>query len=1457
MNTTAQQFDPVREVMGQWPSAQLPAVLLPVRLETRFVFETSGPESPEDRGELRVRIYPDDLHIDSHDPALTEVERRWGCEFWAQCAQSGWDEETGQAAWRRLGERFTAERALWIAEALRPEGVGVTKGELVFPEVPSRKEVWSRAPVARALPTRWVLLGYRGKSTELVAWGGPVPSELAVGPSLDFQEPFESEPESEQLEVDDAMRWLVDFEEAEAVGMAIRVSLSRAEAERKLDTLVVLGLTEGEDEEALAELLRTKRHTDGFAFVPQGTPTNNTPAARAGYTTRPAEGDVEYLDLVERRPLGAASNATVTARALGVDPSLLVSLASARATEQEDAGQAATALWSATWGYYLTHLVEGLSLETLARLRTHFIEHVRARGPFPCLRVGRQPYGLLPVLTPGASEPATEPLVVAGFEALLQELRDLWRSANKGLRHAVPHQKPSASAVREIVSMTGLSADHAARMVLPGEMLGTPGLPADVLEVRKLVLGWMQKVGVQSVLSDLVLSEGFSLKSPFISSEPSADAASLTDGKANYLAALSAASFDELESDATLPSSEKSPPLLYLLARHSLRVEYAHAAFRIRLNAGNVEASDLRETAADAVGLGEHVRRATEEFGPDIFSSDDNASETRDLRAMKASLKYLGSCSRAVLDTVVREVLDLGSHRLDAWVTSLATARLATIRRDRPVGALIGGYGWVHSLALNPAAAPVAVADAPAGEEGGPLFERPGNGGFLHAPSLTHATTAAILRSGYRAHTKEDHPWAVDLSSARVRLARWLLDGVREGTSLGALLGYRVERQLQELGAARDVSGLREFVALSDYWLAPSAAKRVAILDELKERWDLPPTTKLQELLEYSRRRPLDGFQLHELCHETEGDLSELPWGRYGLPSVAASSHVKTALLTLHDTTDAVADVLTAENVHQIAQGNLSRAGSTLRAVALEDAPPPQLDIVRAPRTGQGYTHRLLVLRSSLDAATEPTGIRATCEPHLEAWSREVLGSPSRVRLVFEFLDLKTRSPAASLEIRLSELAVSSLDCVYLAEPQHAEGGDLGALLLALADRKRPPEAPSGSIVQIRPGRGADWPMNDISFEEFCETAATLRPVLRQARPLEPQDLVLPGEPAEAAYDTLELEHRADAGEAFLASAHQELEELLAPGRDSPLESIQAVLLRLCECSVGAVPGIHGTDRKMLLDLAQVALEECHGRRLALAELGTKFQRSGADADRCIAHDTKRLGVSLGQEFRTVPVFKLSGSAELETAFDASFSLQEGHPLQAISWLQRVSPVRQGAARLNASLAYAEALGLPDVRRLTVGQLPHEPGDHWLALETPRSGRLSLVVHGGEPPTMQSGLAGLMVDTWTEVIPSATEHTGIAFNYDAPGARPPQALLVAVPRSTSKGAWTLEALEATVLEAIDLSRLRAVDSEVVFNTPQLRAFFPIHSIQANLQREHGLATDFSTVLGGAPPPGGS
>ena len=89
-------------------------MLFPVRLETRFFTLADG------SSELRVRVYPDTVHMDSHEPGLTADELTWGQHFWEQTWRGANDEERAKAAWQQLVERFDAPRAAWIARALKP-----------------------------------------------------------------------------------------------------------------------------------------------------------------------------------------------------------------------------------------------------------------------------------------------------------------------------------------------------------------------------------------------------------------------------------------------------------------------------------------------------------------------------------------------------------------------------------------------------------------------------------------------------------------------------------------------------------------------------------------------------------------------------------------------------------------------------------------------------------------------------------------------------------------------------------------------------------------------------------------------------------------------------------------------------------------------------------------------------------------------------------------------------------------------------------------------------------------------------------------------------------------------------------------------------------------------------------------------------------------------------------------
>ena len=68
-------------------SDALPLTLLPVRLETLF----TGTPNPT---HLRIRIYPDQIHVNGHDTELSPDEIKIGQRFWTLMKEAGGDPDT-------------------------------------------------------------------------------------------------------------------------------------------------------------------------------------------------------------------------------------------------------------------------------------------------------------------------------------------------------------------------------------------------------------------------------------------------------------------------------------------------------------------------------------------------------------------------------------------------------------------------------------------------------------------------------------------------------------------------------------------------------------------------------------------------------------------------------------------------------------------------------------------------------------------------------------------------------------------------------------------------------------------------------------------------------------------------------------------------------------------------------------------------------------------------------------------------------------------------------------------------------------------------------------------------------------------------------------------------------------------------------------------------------------------
>ena len=181
---------------------------------------------------------------------------------------------------------------------------------------------WRRAALARLLPDRWIAVVQSGGQAVLAATGRDIVRPLAVGP--DPQAPRRPTRATSELAIDAGMKWMVDFDAAEAAGMALRIQIPAATARggsRQPGRVRRAAATSAADTAAqLAELLDAHHYTDGLQFLPLGTPTNNTADRRAGYSSDDPGHARSFATEVSVDPRGfdASANALRLGAALGL-----------------------------------------------------------------------------------------------------------------------------------------------------------------------------------------------------------------------------------------------------------------------------------------------------------------------------------------------------------------------------------------------------------------------------------------------------------------------------------------------------------------------------------------------------------------------------------------------------------------------------------------------------------------------------------------------------------------------------------------------------------------------------------------------------------------------------------------------------------------------------------------------------------------------------------------------------------------------------------------------------------------------------------------------------------------------------------------------------------------------------------------------------------------------------------
>ena len=562
----------------------------------------------------------------------------------------------------------------------------------------------------------------------------------------------------------------------------------------------------------------------------------------------------------------------------------------------------------------------------------------------------------------------------------------------------------------------------------------------------------------------------------------------------------------------------------------------------------------------------------------------------------------------------------------------------------------------------------------------------------------------------------------------------------------------------------------------------------------------------------------------------------------------------------LADTIDGLSDALTAEAAYQVTRGNTLRTAGTFAAVASGDAPAPELEVLRMPRTGLSAVHRMVVLRNA--GLALPTGWptaaspRAAAEPVLNAWVAGLLGNPTKTRCTIEKLDTKG-NVAETHVLHLSDIAYAPLDVVFDVDTSGA-GLDAGATqteieqaVLYHAGATIAALAPP-AIVRLQHARPGDLAPGELTLFDVIEQARAARALLANARGVVPADLAPPERAAPGSADLADLHARVVAAETGFAAAHGTATALIGQDSAATASALRTALLSFSRFGIAsAIPAIASGDAPAtrlalagqlaaLLKTSQSRLDQSAGLQ-ALALASDERARLGQLRD--------RMGAIFGSNFVAVPRFSCDPATaeELSRSIAASPQTFGGDGLAGNGWLARRARVRDPLARFNACLRGAELLATGERASLSVAQLPFVAGERWLGLPSQAgaampAGKLSLMLQLGPALDTSKPMAGLWIDEWTESVPNTVETTALAFQFNPPDACAPQCALLAVP-PVPGAPWTVDSLYRVLLETLDLAKLRAIDAEALADIAQ---YLPGLFFAFNAE-DDAVSTDFAPL----------
>jgi hypothetical protein len=915
-------------------------------------------------------------------------------------------------------------------------------------------------------------------------------------------------------------------------------------------------------------------------------------------------------------------------------------------------------------------------------------------------------------------------------------------------------------------------------------------------------------------------------------------------------------------------------------------------------------------TTDDRRTLGDYL------FDPSQQSSLLNSTLKNDLKKYKDAIAYMANLSVAELERIVGENADLSSSRLDAWIHGLYKMRLEQMRnRKKKIskyysstievekGCYVGAYGYVENLqrvTLENAIVnskpvqkikddtdptndkmKISKSDLPAEfipyvPDGTSVYIDNANKGFIVAPTITHAVTAAILRSGYIASRELEESQvynrsSVNLSSARIRSAIFLLQGIQAGNDLGALLGAQFENGLHESSGISvdgivpeldyNIHRLRKIFPLStsidtsteNTPVGGEVLDGLALLSKVKELigGSIQPTQSIYEYL-------TSDLSVSSLLNINNEEINNaIPTGN------SNKSKFERKVIAYHidqmaQSLDALGDLVVTEGVYQIARSNTARASAFMDTMTGK-APIMEPEFIQSPIKVNQLTNRLIFNYEPVELTTSPEiqiepasntfwtltvnsplrlidSPRSILDPSLNKWLVGMLPNGISVRVHFLY---KVASDSEwenlPIEVVLTELNIQPLDIIALLAPDPSD------ISLALEKRlvyEMRIQHPEYFDIKLDINN-LDCNAGETAFGNCIPLLCELRKVLDAAKTMEPRDFnSSETEDALSSIDRSDYISRLDhcynllqnLGASLLIYKDLEIinfgENEFNAAQDLIAIAIKLSLNGIIPDSARAWTDCSQEEKDKTLQLAKVAHTLVADRLSRLSGLWTIINDSETTNSKVLACGNEFLTFLFGSRAYCFPKLELDSNTEIVPAINGSSNLLSGSETPIYEkWIHANGMIRKNLSHyINLQLAYE--LSNADGTKLSasVVQVPYANGDKWLGLpkdswaETLPTGKACLLLTNPELINTNS-ITGFKLDEWNEALPEEEVVSGIAMHFNQPGNEAPQNILLVLPVTNEEGeTWKVDDLIHSITQAFDMAKYRALEPENIGQT---------------------------------------